>query len=197
MSSVSDYLSALHNIVNSSVVSDHAGESVVCETAIGQAIGLMHNTRDAGGKIIFVGNGGSAAIASHMAIDYSKNGRMPAMSFNDGAALTCLGNDLGYENVFSEQIKLHAKEDDLVVAISSSGSSPNILRAVAAANNCGCTLLTLSGFSSENPLRLMGALNWYVDSREYGFVEISHLTICHMILDIEMGWKDGIDDGSL
>ena len=109
------------------------------------------------------------------------------MSFNDGAALTCLGNDLGYENVFSEQIKLHAKEDDLVVAISSSGSSPNILRAVAAANNCGCTLLTLSGFSSENPLRTMGALNWYVDSNEYGFVEISHLTICHMILDIEMG----------
>ncbi len=193
MNSFTKYLNSLHDIVNSVVVSDHTGETVPSETAIGQAIRLMHNTRDAGGKIVFVGNGGSAAIASHMAIDYSKNGRMPAMAFNDSAALTCLGNDLGYEHVFAEQIKLHAKEDDLVVAISSSGASPNILQAVVEVDNCGCTLLTLSGFSSENSLRTKGILNWYVDSSEYGFVEISHLTICHMILDIEMGWKDGRD----
>ena len=144
MNSFTKYLNSLHDIVNSVVVSDHTGETVPSETAIGQAIRLMHNTRDAGGKIVFVGNGGSAAIASHMAIDYSKNGRMPAMAFNDSAALTCLGNDLGYEYVFAEQIKLHAKEDDLVVAISSSGASPNILQAVVEVDNCGCTTGSLS-----------------------------------------------------
>ena len=135
------------------------------------------------------GNGGSAAIASHMAIDYSKNGRLPSLAFNDGAALTCLGNDLGFENVFAEQLKLHARPGDLVFAISSSGSSPNILAAVQQAQEVDCQVVTLSGFSPDNPLRKEGLLNWYVNSPEYGFVELSHLVICHLILDYQMGWR--------
>ena len=123
-----------------------------------------------------------------MAIDYSKNGRLPAVSFNDGAALTCIGNDLGYENVFSEQIKLHAKQDDLLIAISSSGASKNILNALTQARAVGCNIITMSGFSEENPLRQLGDINWYVPSSEYGFVEITHLTLCHAILDNLMGW---------
>ena len=82
---------------------------------------------------MFVGNGGSAGIASHLAIDFSKNGGMRAMAFNDPSALTCLGNDLGYENVFAKQIEFHGRAGDLLIAISSSGRSPNILNAVKAA----------------------------------------------------------------
>ena len=75
-----------------------------------------------GCKMMFIGNGGSAAIASHMAIDFTKNGGMPALCFNDGAALTCLGNDFGYEEVFAGQLRAHARKGDVLFAISSSGS---------------------------------------------------------------------------
>ena len=99
-----------------------------------------------------------------------------------------MGNDLGYENVFAEQILLHAREGDLLFAISSSGASPNIIAAVKQAIETGCRVVTLSGFREDNPLRQSGKLNWYIKSPEYGFVEIAHLVICHTILDIEMGW---------
>lgn len=133
--------------------------------------------------IFFVGNGGSAAIASHMAIDYAKRGGKRAMSFNDPAALTCLANDLGYAEVFAFQIERHARAGDLLVAISSSGHSENIHAAVGAAVSHGCDILTLSGFDADNPLRKMGRVNFYVPSNDYGHVEISHLAILHSMVD--------------
>ena len=188
MSTLQVYLESLKGLLSQAEVTDKSGSSVDQNEAIQKIVDALHEVRDSGGKKIFVGNGGSAAIASHMAIDYSKNGRLPSMAFNDGASLTCLGNDLGYENVFAEQIKLFAKPEDQLFAISSSGASANILAAVEQASEAGCRVVTLSGFRPDNPLRSQGDLNWYVRSPEYGFVEISHLVICHAILDIEMGW---------
>jgi len=185
------YAQALGAALTAAQVTDSSGKAVDSSEAIQFIIESLNETRDLGGKNIFIGNGGSAAIASHMAIDYSKNGRLPSQAFNDGASLTCLGNDLGYENVFAEQIKLFAKPLDQLFAISSSGASPNILEAVNEALSLGCRVVTLSGFKPDNPLRSKGDLNWYVNSREYGFVEISHLTICHAILDYQMGWNGG------
>jgi D-sedoheptulose 7-phosphate isomerase len=144
-------------------------------------------THAAGNKLIFVGNGGSAAIASHMATDYSKNGGVRSLALNDASMLTCLGNDLGYDRVFAKQIELHARSGDLVIAISSSGRSANILNAVDAAAAAGCTIATLSGFTPDNPLRRKGEWNFYVASDRYGFVEIGHLTICHAVLDFLCG----------
>jgi len=188
MSGLSEYLDTLKKAADNVAVSDQYSLRLDRDETITKVIELMRNGSVNGNKIIFVGNGGSASIASHMAIDYSKNGRLPAVSFNDGAALTCIGNDLGYENVFSEQIKLHAKQDDLLIAISSSGASQNILNALMQARAVGCNIITMSGFSEENPLRQLGDINWYVPSSEYGFVEITHLTLCHAILDNLMGW---------
>jgi len=188
MSGLSEYLDTLKKAADNVAVSDQYSLRLDRDETITKVIELMRNGSMNGNKIIFVGNGGSASIASHMAIDYSKNGRLPAVSFNDGAALTCIGNDLGYENVFSEQIKLHAKQDDLLIAISSSGASKNILNALTEARAVGCNIITMSGFSEENPLRQLGDINWYVPSSEYGFVEITHLTLCHAILDNLMGW---------
>ena len=101
--------------------------------------------------------------------------------------LTCLGNDLGYDRVFAKQIELHARSGDFLVAISSSGGSPNILNAVQAAQSTGCTVITLSGFKPDNALRSKGEVNFYIASDRYGFVEIGHLTICHAILDFLCG----------
>ena len=188
MPQLCEYLDTLKKVADEVVVSDQTRLVLDSDETITRIISLMRNGSIDGNKIMFLGNGGSAAIASHMAIDYSKNGRLPAISFNDGAALTCLGNDLGYESVFSEQIKLHAKPKDLLVAISSSGASENILNAAVEARSIGCTIITMSGFSEENPLRQLGDINWYVSSNDYGFVEITHLTLCHSFLDILMGW---------
>jgi D-sedoheptulose 7-phosphate isomerase len=145
-------------------------------------------THDAGNKLMFVGNGGSAGICSHLAIDYSKNGGLRSMAFNDPSALTCLGNDLGYENVFAKQIEFHGRAGDLLIAISSSGRSPNILAAVKAARDRGCKVATYSGFTADNDLRRTGDVNFYVHAKEYGFVEVAHLALCHAVLDIGMGW---------
>jgi D-sedoheptulose 7-phosphate isomerase len=134
---------------------------------------------------MFIGNGGSAGIASHMAIDFSKNGRMPAMAFNDGAALTCLANDFGYEEVFARQMHFHARRGDLLVAISSSGRSQSILRAVDAAREIGCSVITMSGFEPTNPLRAMGEVNFYVARSEYGIVEVAHTALIHAVVDLK------------
>ncbi len=191
MTNLDSYADTLRSLMSSVEVSDASGRNLAVDEAIDTILSLLHQTRDAGKKNMFLGNGGSAAIASHMAIDYSKNGRLPSMCLNDGAALTCLGNDLGYDRVFSEQLKIHAKPEDLIFAVSSSGASANMLRAAQEAVDKECRLVTLSGFSADNPLRKLGHLNWYVSSNEYGFVEICHLIICHAILDIHMGLAPG------
>ncbi len=185
---VQNYFSTLAESCSQAVISNPQGSVVAKDVAYGAATKLIRATHEQGNKIMFIGNGGSAGISSHMAIDYSKNGNMRSMAFNDGAALTCLGNDLGYENVFAKQVDLHARSGDLLMAISSSGKSPNILRAVDVARERGCAVYTFSGFGADNPLRKLGDLNFYVNSMEYGFVEISHLALIHSILDLEMGW---------
>ncbi|MDQ2105849.1 SIS domain-containing protein [Azospirillum isscasi] len=167
-------------------VTDGAGLPLPQEAAITRFIAEARQAHARSNTLFFIGNGGSAAIASHMAIDYSKNGGMRALALNDGAALTCLGNDLGYENVFAGQLTMHARAGDVLVAISSSGRSPSILNAVDVARTRGCFVLTLSGFQPDNPLRTMGDLNLYVANGRYGYVEITHLALCHAMLDMAM-----------
>lgn len=134
------------------------------------------------GRVYFIGNGGSAAVASHMAIDWLNKGRFAAMCFNDGAALSCIGNDYGMRFVFDYQVMRHASPNDLLFAISSSGKSSDILEAVRNASRV-MPVVTLSGFDPDNPLRGLGKVNFYVPSKSYGTVEIAHLTILHALLD--------------
>ncbi|WP_247870599.1 SIS domain-containing protein [Azospirillum sp. TSO5] len=186
---IDHYHSTLRNLAAAVEATDRSGDVVSVATVLGRFIASARAAHDDGAKLMFVGNGGSAGIASHMAIDYSKNGGMRSLAFNDGAALTCLGNDLGYENVFARQIEMHGRPGDVLIAISSSGRSPNILSAVEAARRIGAAfILTLSGFTPDNPLRATGDGNLYAPSDQYGFVEILHLTLCHAALDLSMGW---------
>lgn len=143
----------------------------------------------AGGKVIYIGNGGSASIAGHMAADLWKNGGVKTLCFSDPSLLTCLANDLGYENVYAAPVAAYAEKGDLLVAISSSGRSPNILKAAEAALKKGCALVTLSGFTPDNPLRRMGGINFYVPSSNYGVVETAHSAVCHAVVDHIIGMK--------
>ncbi len=155
-----------------------------CEdNAFDQVKNLINMSGFGKARLFFVGNGGSAAIASHMATDWMKNGDFPTFCFNDGPLLTCITNDLGYENSFWLPIDMHGQIGDVLFAISSSGKSPNIISAVNAARGKRMNVVTLSGFKSDNPLRSMGQVNFYVPSDNYGTVEIAHLAILHSILD--------------
>lgn len=115
---------------------------------------------------------------------------MRAIAFNDACLLTCISNDFGYQYVFEKPIEMFAAVDDILVAISSSGRSENILRGVGAAKNKGCNIITMSGFDPDNPLRSTGNINFYVPSHSYGYVEISHLSLCHYIVDTIIGRKN-------
>lgn len=180
---VLDYLDSLKSIVATTKVTGEYAATL--EDGLQQFIERAVKAHQNGQKVIFIGNGGSAGICSHMATDYSKNGGIRSLAFNDGAVLTCLSNDYGYAHVFAKQIEWHANPGDIVVAISSSGQSANILNAAAVAKDIGCTLITLSGFRADNPLRGMGHINFYLDTSEYGFVEVGHLTLLHAALDLQ------------
>jgi D-sedoheptulose 7-phosphate isomerase len=183
--SVGSYFEGLYDAISSVRCSDYAGLELSRAEAYESATRLAEKTAVTKNKVMFIGNGGSAGIASHMAIDFSKNGGMPALSFNDGAALTCLANDFGYEEVFARQMHFHARKGDLLVAISSSGRSQSILRAVDAAREIGCSIITLTGFEPNNPLRTMGDVNFYVARSEYGIVEVAHTALIHAVVDLK------------
>lgn len=153
----------------------------------------LRAAQKSGNKLMIIGNGGSAGVASHLAIDFWKNGGVRAMAFNDGALLTCISNDISYEEVFSTPIRQFAEPGDIVACISSSGNSMNIRNGAAAAKEMGCHVMTLSGFKQDNPLRAMGDLNFYVPSHSYGFVETLHQLVLHSVLDAKMYLDDNRD----
>jgi D-sedoheptulose 7-phosphate isomerase len=136
--------------------------------------GVVANTKSKRGKVIVVGNGGSAAMASHVCVDLTKVAGIRAINFNEADLLTCFANDFGYENWVAQALMAYADKDDLVVLISSSGQSPNILNGAEQARAMGLKLITLSGFSGENPLRKTGDINLWCDSDQYNVVEMTH-----------------------
>ncbi|MGE5417976.1 MAG: SIS domain-containing protein [Acidobacteriota bacterium] len=185
-----DHLDKLYDLMKK-VETKSSQSYLEYDMGIERAIELFTMQTKLGRKIIFIGNGGSAAIAEHSAIDYWKNGGIRAISFNDGPLLTCIGNDYGYEMVFEKPLRMFADADDVLVAISSSGKSPNILNAAKAAIEMGCNVITLSGFSSDNPLRELGDMNFYLPSDHYGLVELGHQIILHTILDLILVRSNG------
>ncbi len=142
-------------------------------------------------QVFFIGNGGSAAIASHMTADFMKNGGMRTCSLYDNAVTTCMGNDYGYEYVFSRPLKFLANPGDLLVAISSSGNSKNIIHAIRAAKEKHAFVITFTGFKPDNQVRQLGNISVYVPSERYGIVESIHNLILQQVVDTIME-RDGV-----
>jgi D-sedoheptulose 7-phosphate isomerase len=189
------YAEILNRTFLSACVSSLDGAGMSMDEALRQVHEMLVKITRGPNKLMFVGNGGSAGIAGHSAIDFAKNGGIRSITFNDASSLTCLGNDLGYDQVFAKQVEMQALPGDVLVAISSSGQSPNILNAVTAARSKSCTVITLSGFKPANSLRKLGDINFYVEGEAYGFVEVTHQALLHVILDSAMGWTK--DSGSV
>lgn len=138
------------------------------------AIKLLENTKKANAKVIIIGNGGSAAIASHVSVDLTKACGIRSINFNEADLITCFANDYGYENWVVEALKAYADVDDLIILISSSGTSKNIVNAAKFCSLKGLKLITLSGFEEMNPLSQHGDLSIWIDSGYYNFIEMTH-----------------------
>lgn len=151
-------------------------------------IKVVHKKRK---KLIIVGNGGSAAIASHVAVDLTKNADVRAINFNEADLITCLANDYGYEHWVGQALDFYADEGDLLILISSSGSSVNIINAAKKAKEKGLMVITFSGFSKNNPLKSLGDLNFWVDSNEYNIVENTHSVWLLAVVDRLINEKKG------
>ena len=148
---------------------------------------ILKEVKVSGKKIIVVGNGGSAAMASHVAVDLTKAAGCRAVTFNEADLLTCFANDYGYENWVERALKFYADKGDVVILISSSGTSKNIVNGANWAKQNGLKVITLSGFNSENPLRKIGDINLWVDSKGYNIIEMAHHIWLVSIVDYIVG----------
>lgn len=152
---------------------------------------VFNRHKEQGSHVFFIGNGGSSAIASHMTADFMKNGGMNTYSLYDNAVTTCMGNDYGYESVFSRPLEFLGRREDLLVAISSSGNSKNIINAIEVARKREMEVITLTGFQSSNRAKQLGDVNVYVPSEKYGIIESIHNLLLQQIVDLIME-RDGV-----
>ena len=149
---------------------------------------FIYNASKKGKKSVIVGNGGSAAIASHFSVDLTKNAKVRCINFNEADLITCFSNDYGYEDWVARAIDFYGDKGDVLIAISSSGSSKNILNGCAAAKKKKFSkIITLSGHSSNNPLKAKGDINLWVDSIAYNHVENIHQLWLLSIVDLIIG----------
>jgi D-sedoheptulose 7-phosphate isomerase len=177
------YFRDLSDLLRTMQVTDAGGRPLSLDEEAANAVDIIRAAKAAGGKVMLIGNGGSAAIVSHMHNDLSKAAGVRAVVFHELPLLTALTNDHGYEGVFARPLELWADPGDVLFAVSSGGRSANILAAVRAAVARECRVITLTGFDADNPLRRMGHLNFYVSSQSYGYVETAHSALAHYLTD--------------
>ena len=138
-------------------------------------------------KVIIFGNGGSASISSHISIDLTKNAKIRSINFNEANLLTCFSNDYGYHKVFSKSLEFYVDKGDVVIIISSSGKSKNVLEAAKMCKKKKILLYTFTGFSKSNPLKKMGNINLWVNSKAYNIIENIHQIWLLSIVDRIIG----------
>jgi D-sedoheptulose 7-phosphate isomerase len=148
---------------------------------------LLLKTQQNGKKVIVVGNGGSAAMASHVSVDLTKQAGIRTVNFNEADLITCFANDYGYENWVGKAIEFYGDEGDVAILISSSGKSENMINAAVQAKSMKITVITLTGFEQDNPLRQFGEINFWVDSKAYNVIENTHQIWLLMVCDLILG----------
>ena len=144
-------------------------------------------TREAGAKLMFAGNGASASIASHARVDFTKQGRVQAIDFNEANLITCFANDFGFENFIAKGVEYYANPGDGLVLISVSGQSPNVVKAAQYAKSRGLKVVSFTGSAPDNPLRQLSDIDFWLDSRAYNIVECVHMVWLMTVVDMLVG----------
>lgn len=144
------------------------------EKQFAEALVLLQGVKRAGRKVMLAGNGASAAIASHVAVDLTKTAGVRGLTFNEPDLITCFANDYGYEQWIAKAIEFYGDSGDAVILVSSSGRSPSVVNAAATARQMKLGVITFTGFAQDNPLKQLGAVNFWVNDGRYNFVEATH-----------------------
>ena len=164
-------------------VTQRDGSALFLEAGMEDLWRRLNQLRNDGGHLYVIGNGGSAAVASHAVTDFFNVAKLRATTLHESSLMTCMSNDFGYENALGRMVKQLVKAGDVVIAISSSGKSMNIRNAVTEATIAGGYVVTFSGFAQDNPLRFLGDLNLWINSTDYGLVEVGHQFLLHNLSD--------------
>ena len=142
-------------------------------------------------KILIFGNGGSAAIASHFSVDLTKNAKIRCTNYNEPDLITCFSNDFGYERWVEMAIKYYGNKGDVLIVISSSGKSKNMINAsIAARKKKFSKIITLTGHSVNNPVKKLGDINLWVNSKAYNYIENIHQFWLLSLVDLVIGKKN-------
>jgi D-sedoheptulose 7-phosphate isomerase len=148
---------------------------------------LARAVREAGRKMMFAGNGASASISEHGAVDFTKQGRVRAVTFHDPNLMTCFANDFGYDHWIAKAIEHYADAGDVAVLISTSGRSPSVVNAALAAKKMGLRVVAFTGRDADNPLKAAADLNFWVPSHAYNVVENLHSVWLTATIDYLIG----------
>jgi D-sedoheptulose 7-phosphate isomerase len=148
---------------------------------------LVVKVRDRGGKLMFAGNGASASTSEHGAVDFTKQGKIRSVTFHDPNLITCFANDYGYDNWMAKAIEHHANPEDAVVLISVSGNSPSVVNAAKYAKSVGLPVVSFTGRRSDNPLKQLADLDFFVPSDAYNVVECIHCIWLTAAIDLLIG----------
>lgn len=177
---------AFFDLVENTCFSNEAGELTQSE-GFEKVYTYLSQCLDNKNKVYVVGNGGSCGIASHHVVDLLNVLKLSAFALSDNNVLTCFGNDYGYDTIYSKYLDTVVLPGDLLIAISSSGSSKNIINACQSVSAKGGDVITVSGFAEDNLLRTHGDINIWTPAHDYGLVESAHFFILHTFVD---GWSD-------
>jgi D-sedoheptulose 7-phosphate isomerase len=177
------YADAITTALRDLAATDAAGAAVPIEEAFARWVAMTHDVQQRDAQLFIIGNGGSAAMASHMVTDALVIARMRALALNDPTTLTAAANDFSFDQTFTTQLERLGRAGDLVVAVSQSGNSPNIVRAVEASRERGLGTITLSAMRPDNRCRAAGDLNFYVPLARYGLAQSAHQVILHYWFD--------------
>jgi len=177
------YLAIFTETLKTLVISDNNGNILGEDVLWSILLQKLYEAKSKNATIYLVGNGGSNGIVSHASVDFLNTCKIKAVPLSDSSQLTCFANDYGYENIFAKPLDTLISQDDLLIAVSSSGSSKNIINAVKIAKSKDIFILTLSGFKQDNPLNHLGDVNLWINSTHYGMIEIAHTLLLHFISD--------------
>ena len=180
----SDYFNLICSGLENAIVTNSNNEVIVMEDALEQWSEQARSIKDyENGLCFFCGNGASASMAEHMSHDWFQNAHINTTTCAEISHVTAISNDMSYEDVYVFRASKILSDKDIFVGISSSGNSPNIVKALYAAKKKGAFCITVTGKKSDNKLRHMGDLNFYVPLENYGEVESAHAVLLHMALD--------------
>jgi D-sedoheptulose 7-phosphate isomerase len=185
--SYQDFLKDVFKALEQSEITTSKNKSVDMNTGITSLCEHILDIKSKNKTMYFVGNGASAAMASHMSADFFKTAGIRSLPLNDTSLMTAVGNDISYDDVYSYPLKRLSNVGDTLVTISSSGNSPNIIKAINVARENGLSVITFSGMSPDNKSRTLGDTNIFVPGKTYGYVETSHQILLHYWLDFYMG----------